>query len=201
MPDLAGVARTNFCDIGVTFDARIWDARNGRPIGRPMTHATKIKSATFDSLQKHILTLSDDGIVKLWNVDGSAIGQPLKHKDTVNGVIFDTDGSKVLTWSDDGTARLWDASNAQCIGVFNHGGAVVSACFSPNGKQILTASADGMARLWDISVDEAVPLKKRMLEYEVQSATRLDTDGEVKALTPEEWIEAKRLLAQAKASH
>ena len=58
--------------------------------------------------------------------------------------------------------------------------------------------ADGMARLWDISVDEAVPLKKRILEYEVQSATRLDTDGEVKALTPEEWIEAKRLLAQAK---
>jgi len=96
---------------------------------------------------------------------------------------------------------LWDASNAQCIGVFNHGGAVVSACFSPDGKHVLTASADGMARLWDISVDEAVPLKKRILEYEVQSATRLDTDGEVKALTPEEWIEAKRLLAQAKASH
>jgi WD40 repeat protein len=181
--------------------ARIWDARNGRPIGRPMTHATKITSATFDPLQKHILTLSDDGIVKLWNVDGSEIGQPLKHKDTVNGAIFDANGSKVLTWSDDGTARLWDASNAQCIGIFNHGGAVDSACFSPDGKQVLTASADGMARLWDISVDETVPLKQRILEYEVQSATRLDTDGEVKALTPEEWIEAKRLLAQAKASH
>jgi WD40 repeat protein len=129
----------------------------------------------------------------------------MTHGGVVNGAMFSPNERYIVTFSADGTAKLWNAKDAspigQCIGIFYHGGAVDSACFSPDGKRVLTASADGMARLWDISVDDTIPIKKRILEYEVQSATRLDTDGEVKALTPEEWLEAKRLLAQAKASH
>ena len=57
-----------------------------------------------------ILTASEDGTVRLWNVaTAEPIGRPLSHRCAVTCVAFSRDGRTVVTGSVDGMARLWDA--------------------------------------------------------------------------------------------
>jgi WD40 repeat protein len=111
----------------------------------------------------------------------------MKHERWCKGASFSADGQRILTWSIDGTVRLWSAGNSQCITVFKHGRSVTSACFDRSETRILSTSEDGTARLWDISLDDGLPIKDRILEFEVRSATALGPDGQVRVLSVAEW--------------
>jgi hypothetical protein len=39
-------------------NARIWDARTGEPIGKPLQHADKVVAAAFNSTGEHVVTAS-----------------------------------------------------------------------------------------------------------------------------------------------
>ena len=60
--------------------ARLWQAKDGTPLGRPMKHDKGILGATFTKDDQRILTWSVDGTARLWQAkDGAPIGQPMKH--------------------------------------------------------------------------------------------------------------------------
>jgi len=90
--------------------ARIWDARTGEPIGKPLQHGDSVVAAAFDPKGERVVTASLDMTARIWDVrTGEPIGKPLQHGDSVVAASFDPKGERVVTASRDSTARIWRA--------------------------------------------------------------------------------------------
>ena len=119
-------------------------------------HAYIITSVAFAPDGATLLTGSDDGIARLWDIEtGTEIRRFEGHEAGILGgvqsVAFAPDGATLLTGGCDGTARLWDIENGAEIRHFKgHGDWIASVAFVPNGARLLAGSCHGTARLWDI---------------------------------------------------
>jgi WD40 repeat protein len=72
--------------------------------------------------RKTVVSGSDDGLVRLWNVNtGKVIGRWMGHTDRVRPICWSLDGQQVLSGSNDGTARQWDAENGKTTKMHIHG--------------------------------------------------------------------------------
>lgn len=116
-------------------------------------HTGPVLGARFSKDERLVLTWSQDGTARLWDVDtGGPVGTPLRHDERLRGAAFSRDDGRILTWSSDGTARLWEATTGARTGpVLQHSDVITGAMFSSDGSRILTSSWDGTARLWDAS--------------------------------------------------
>jgi WD40 repeat protein/serine/threonine protein kinase len=114
-------------------------------------HTDLLKTAVFSPDEQRILTASEDGTARLWDLAGNQLAVFKGHDGNVLQARFSLDGQRVLTASQDGTARLWDLTGKQLVVFEGHKGNVNSAEFSPDGQRIITTSRDRTARLWDLS--------------------------------------------------
>ncbi len=78
---------------------------------RSWIHDDSVYGAQFSRDESRVLTWSDDGTARLWDVTKPEAVQTFKHDSDVKGAQFSRDESRVLTWSDDNTARLWDLTD------------------------------------------------------------------------------------------
>src|SRR5262249_474585 len=106
--------------------ARLWNARTGEPIGRPMKHHKRVYMVQFSPDGERIATASADGTARVWDAHtGEPIGDPMVSKGNgwVNSVQFSPDGQRLLTGSFEGPsrgaripvvgfARVWDVPAA-----------------------------------------------------------------------------------------
>jgi WD40 repeat protein len=139
--------------------ARVWEAATGKPVSPPLLHSVllppnsrrgPVHAVAFSPDGTKVLTGSDDGTARLWNVaTGKQIGPPLRHRGGVRAVAFSPDGKTVVTGTWTNEAGLWETSTGKLIWLCWHRGAVTAVAFSPGGKLVLTGGADGTARLWD----------------------------------------------------
>ncbi len=115
-------------------------------------HKGFVYSAAFSPDGTRVVTASDDGTARLWDVKtGAEIDKLLGHRVRVSAAAFSPDGARLVTASDDGTARLWDAkTGAEIDKLVGHLGYVSFAAFSPDGALVVTTSEDNTARLWDV---------------------------------------------------
>jgi WD40 repeat protein len=130
----------------------------------PLGHTQQVRQAKFSPDGKTVVTVSDDGTGKLWDVrTGKLLYTLLGHQKRINSVAFSPDGSLILTASFDKTAKLWDARNGNLLhDLKGHSDALTDAEFSPDGKTILTASYDFTVRVWNTASGEALyTLKKQ----------------------------------------
>jgi WD40 repeat protein len=115
---------------------------------------TRILTATiaeFSPDGQRILTVSGDGMARLWDANGQPLATLQGHTDRVRSAVFSPDGMRILTAAYDRTARLWDLSGKPLTILQGHTDRVYDAVFSPDGGHILTASKDQTARLWNLS--------------------------------------------------
>ena len=138
-------------------------ARNGlaawaidRSLLRTWVHDGPVQGAHLSQDESRVLTWSDDGTARLWDVTNPAPIQSFKHDGQVRGAQFSQDESRVLTWSRDGGARLWDVNNSEPIQIFKHAYAMDGAQFSHDGSRVLTWGGDGRGRLWDVNNPEPI---------------------------------------------
>jgi WD40 repeat protein len=125
-----------------------------------MQHADDVNYAEFSPDETKILTASDDGTAKLWDLNGKPLISFNQHTDAVNSAVFSPDGKRILTASEDGTAKLWDLEGNLTADLNKHKGAVLSAVFSGDGTRILTCSEDQTAKLWDSNGEFVASLNK-----------------------------------------
>jgi WD40 repeat protein/serine/threonine protein kinase len=150
----------------VISSVRVWNATDGRPVGRPLVHQDPVNFSAFSPDGKTILTgvasdaSSRDGnrilerrasTIRLWRVsDGSPIGVTIKEPGEVFFGAYSPDGRTILTVSG-AAARLWKASDGSPIGAPIGNGGFVAAAISPDWKTVLTGGDDKTARLWGVA--------------------------------------------------
>lgn len=115
-------------------------------------HDGRVSYAAFSADGQRVLTASDDGTARLWNVDGTPyLDAPLggERDEALTAEAFSPDGSIIVTAYEDGLARLWSTSGI--IELRGHRKSVTAVAFSPDGSRVVTASEDGTARLWTVT--------------------------------------------------
>ena len=113
-------------------------------------HNKLIHSVSFSPTGDAIATASNDGTVKLWDLQSNCLATFTGHKKSVNSVSFNPTGNAIATASSDKTAKLWDL-HGKCLKTFTgHKKSVNSVSFNPTGNAIATASNDGTVKLWDL---------------------------------------------------
>ena len=135
-----------------------------------------VDAVSFDASAQKILTVSRDGIIRMWSADkGQLISELRGHSDFVTAATFSPDGRRIVTASADKTTRLWDAITGQELAVLRHEAEVYSARFSPDGSRVLTASADHTARVWDAA--SGMPIGTALLHQGAVTASAFSADG------------------------
>lgn len=116
-------------------------------------HTGPVLGARFSKDERLVLTWSEDGTARLWDVaTGVPVRAPLRHDEPIRGAEFSKGDDRILTWSGDGKVRLWDATTGAQIGPsLVHLGSISSALFSRDERRILTSSTDGSAQIWDVA--------------------------------------------------
>ena len=144
--------------------ARIWDARSGRLIGKPLSnHAGAINSVAFSPDGKRLITASDDETIRLWDAaNATPIGDPLpSQKGAVQRAIFSPDGKLLLTLRGDeeqaGEMQLFDLSRGQPFGKAfpEFGEQLAGAAFSADGKTVIALSSQRLRR-WDVQTQAEI---------------------------------------------
>ena len=119
---------------------------------KTIADSVSIKSAAISPDGTKILTGGYDGILRLWNIDGSLIRKFKQLQEPIMSVAFSPDGTKILTGGYDHVAILWKEDGSIVRNFKGHRSPIISAAFSPDGTKILTGgSYDHIARLWDTS--------------------------------------------------
>lgn len=116
-------------------------------------HTGPVLGARFSKDERLLLTWSEDGTARLWDVaTGVPVRAPLRHDEPIRGAEFSKGDDLILTWSDDGKVRLWDSTTGAQIGAsLIHLGSISSALLSRDERRILTSSMDGSAQIWDVA--------------------------------------------------
>ncbi|HEY1244687.1 MAG TPA: caspase family protein, partial [Hyphomicrobiaceae bacterium] len=135
-------------------------------------HARDVTSGAFSRDGTHLLTGSEDGTLKFWDLATTRLVRTFSgHKGGVTVVALSPDGSRALSGSKDKTIRLWEVATGRLIRtVYAHldsSSEVSSVAFSPDGKRLLSSSrGEGAAKLWDADTGRLV----RMFRHSTKSA-------------------------------
>lgn len=115
-------------------------------------HPEDISSLAFSPTEDLIASGSDDGYIRLWNLDGSAQGEPLKaQEEPIYDLVFSPSGDLLASGGRDGKVRLWNSSGSSYGQPFaRHQDHVNSVSFSPSGNLLLSTAEDGTAILWNL---------------------------------------------------
>src|SRR5205823_3337792 len=97
--------------------ARIWDMRDGKPLGEPLRHKERVNSAQFSPDGRRIVTACFDNTTRSWDAQlGKLLTEftdPLQPETWTLFAQFSPDGRRVVTTSSDKTVRVWDARNGR----------------------------------------------------------------------------------------
>ena len=116
-------------------------------------HRDGVRSVAFSPDGRHIVSGSDDKIIRVWDAQtGGQVGNPLQgHTDSVLSVAFSPDGRHTVSGSDDKTIRVWDAQTGDQVGnpLQGHIDSVFAVAFSPDGRHIVSGTHDKTIQVWD----------------------------------------------------
>lgn len=92
----------------------------------------KITQAVWGPLNTHILSSSDDGCIRKWNVNVGKEEQCIQaHSAEIRSLAYSKDHTMFITASRDKTAKLWDTKTLQCIKTYTADRPLNSASISP----------------------------------------------------------------------
>ncbi|KAH3687242.1 hypothetical protein WICPIJ_001773 [Wickerhamomyces pijperi] len=157
-------------------NVRLYDIRTTNP--NPVTsfegHTANVTSIGFQSDNKWMVSSSEDGTIKVWDVRAPSVQRNYKHNCPVNenqcthqlipeddvpvnSVSVASDGSMLIAGNNKGNCYVWQMNNQkdstllQPVTKFrSHSKYVTKVLLSSDVKHLATCSADHTARIWNI---------------------------------------------------
>ena len=137
-------------------------------------HTLGVTGAVCLPDKRRIITCSDDGSLRLWNLEsGVQIGNDWRddsgggghfgdRKDRFCTIELSPNGKTVASGSLHGKVRLWDVKMKKVVAKWNgHTKPVRSLCWSVDGERVVSGSNDTTMRVWDVESGDTVlgPIK------------------------------------------
>lgn len=152
--------------------AHVWTVPGGREALR-IVHTAPVSQLAFHPDANQLVTASDDGHVRIFDVARATLVTDFKCPDKTVSVSFSPDGDMVATLSSEGVVSLLDVVHRKLLRHLGGGEAGFNLAFSANGKRLAVATGD-YASVWDVTTGRQL-LKAT---HAVSSET----------LTPSQWI-------------
>ncbi|XP_073126698.1 protein SPA1-RELATED 4-like isoform X2 [Henckelia pumila] len=158
------IASSNFEGV-----VQVWDAMRNQIFMEMREHERRVWSVDFSVADPTVLASgSDDGTVKLWNINQGASVATIKTKANVCCVQFPTDSGRSLAFgSADHMIYYYDLRNSKmplCT-LVGHNKTVSYVKFI-DSTTLVSASTDNTLKLWDLSMNTA-----RVIDCPLQSFT------------------------------
>jgi WD40 repeat protein len=141
---------------------RISDVESGKELTMLVGHTNTVNSVVFSSDGKRVLTSSQDGTARIWDVEtGSAsFGKELKRLggriDRAYFAVFSPDGKRAITnaWNE---VKIWDTETGERLKTLKVPSNSMSmtnfTAFSPDSKKIISGGFDTVV-IWDAETGE-----------------------------------------------
>ncbi|XP_078508765.1 telomerase protein component 1 isoform X2 [Lissotriton helveticus] len=138
----------------------LWDPKSGQLLCEFLGHQSAV--STVLAMDEHVVSVSRDGVLKVWNLDGVELTSISAHSSQINQcTVFSDHSSKALpvtndggdlmvaTASVDGTVKLWRPLMVEKFQSHaGHTGSVRGASATKDSPFFLTVAEDRSLRLW-----------------------------------------------------
>ena len=114
-------------------------------IRRLQWHKSGVRSCAVSPDGKWIVSASDDGTLRLWDVQTGTERLILRgHINWVRGCAVSPAGDWIVSASDDGTLKLWDVQTGACLVTLHVDGRLSSCAFLPDGMHLIATGDKGV---------------------------------------------------------
>lgn len=152
----AGVSRVLLASATSNGEIQLWGEHSSKPIRIFKAHDEAITCLSFSPDGDILASASNDGKVKLWNLEEVVLGtlkpKILEHGDSVRVccICFNPKDKSLASGGDDGNIRIWnlESSTAKLI-EHDRSMAVLSLCISPDGSKLASTASSHKIKLWD----------------------------------------------------
>jgi WD40 repeat protein/serine/threonine protein kinase len=115
-----------------------------------LAHSFGLVAVAHSPNGKHMLSASQDGTVKIWEVQSGQLIRSLEPQKIVCSAGYSADGTRIVTGNHEGIVTLWAADSGKRLLAFKgHKEALQGVSFSPDGKSVAAGCQDGTAKIWD----------------------------------------------------
>jgi WD40 repeat protein len=146
---------------------RVWDAASGRPrmtldehtAGPLGGHGQPVNCAVFVPGDRYVLTGSEDGTVRQWDLSTMRVVQVISASPRgITRLAITQSGQQVIAVSRSGEGAIWSlaAPAAPLHRLVGHTGAILDVALSPDEAWVVTASADNTAKIWDANTGKEI---------------------------------------------
>ena len=162
---------------------QLWEfkGREWTQYGLPLQgHVTDITTMSFSPNGKRLVSGSEDGVIKVWNSDGTFLRDLHGHLGIVNHVSFSPDNSLMASVSSTGEIIIWNIWSGSTSKIYEfpgrHFDSATGISFSPDGKQIASSSKDGRTLIWELDLDYLIENSCSTLRTYVDSSQAASSD-------------------------
>jgi WD40 repeat protein/transcriptional regulator with XRE-family HTH domain len=118
-----------------------------------------LRTLTISPDGKTLASGSDDGVVRLWNLETGAFTRSFeqRHTNWLRSIVFSPNGDKLASASEDETICVWDVNTSECLHTLKgHTGRVWSVSFHPY-RSWLVSGDDGLkVKFWHTGTGECL---------------------------------------------
>jgi WD40 repeat protein len=134
---------------------KLWDVKTGLESITPPTHQAWVHLVAFSSDGNRALSASDDGIIKVWNVEDGKEINSFSNTDRMWATTFVPNRNQLLFGGNDGTIKVLDIATGKEIRTLKgHTGRVYAVAIA--GSQVISGGHDGTLKLWDIETEQEI---------------------------------------------
>jgi G protein beta subunit-like protein len=134
---------------------RLYDIRTTNP--NPVTsfegHSNNVTSIAFQSDNKWMVSSSEDGTVKVWDVRAPSVQRNYKHNCPVNEVVIHPNQGELISCDQDGNVRIWDLGENQCTHqlIPEDDVPVQSVSIASDGSMLVAGNNKGNCYVWKMN--------------------------------------------------